>query len=250
MGWWSRLTRPWENVDESHPRRDYEAHERLLAGVDRQDAVAIRTLERAFYGFANELNDPRFVTDASAELEREPRWLDLAARCRRGPCQGGARVLLNEQSREVVADLVRRHPLPVAAPALVDASLLLSYRTSAGTRGAEFERLGALGRVDGELRVLTLRAAMTQLEPLARNADEITNRLRSLGWPVRERARRTAEELAYLEGAVDAPDGGDVLTLPAQIEQMAGFRVPVMLEAFWRTVPNVLYAPEKLRLLP
>ena len=180
MSFWDRWTKPWVHGDAKRVRREYDAYEPLAMGVDRGDAEAIRSIEAVFFGFVNELRDPKRLVGAAAELEQEPRWLELAARHRRGPCELGACALLDAQPREVVAALIERHPLPGPPVALTDATLLLSYRESA----SHHEERGRVA---------------TQMEA---------------------------------------------------IERIAGRRVPVVLEAFWRVVGAIDWRPEEDAHLP
>lgn len=248
MGMWDRWTKPWERGDDTRSRRDYDAYEPLTLPIARGDADAIRSVEQAFFDLVNELNDPKRLVHATRELEREPRWLELAARHRRGPCEAAACALLDTQPRDVVAQLIHRHPLPRPRPALTDASALLSYRSNAAHDDVLWEQAVALGPVDGELREIVLRAAMTKLEALARNADRITQRLRDLEWPLRDGARRSAEEPTHFDHASN-PQRSDALAI-SDIERIVGVRVPVMLEAFWRVVGAIDWAPDPDEPLP
>jgi hypothetical protein len=246
---WDRWTKPWERSDDTRSRRDYDAYEPAALRIAGGDADAIRSVEQAFFDLVNELNDPRRLVHATLELEREPRWLELAARHRRGPCAAGACALLDTQPRDVVALLIERHPLPSPPALLTDASLLLSYRSHSTHEDMLWDRAAALGRVDGELREVLLRTAMAKLEPLARNADRITQRLRDLEWPLRDRPRRSAEAPTYLDDASDARPHDLELGIK-DIERIVGARVPVLLEAFWRVVGAIDWAPQSDEPLP
>jgi len=249
MSWWQKLMPDSARVDRHDSGPDYEQYARLAEQAERADTTAAGSLEQAFYDFTNALNDPRRRESVHASLQREPRWLELAARFRRGPCELGACALLDEMPSETVAELITRHPLPPVPAAHTDPAEFFTYRSNEHSDAALWDRVSPL-RVDGELRAVLLRVAMTKLEPVARNADRITERLRHLDWPVQDLARRGADVPRYDDETVDAPDRGDLDTQLASIERMVGSRLPVTLEAFWRVVGAIDWSPEPDERLP
>lgn len=249
MSWWRALTQGGAPSDRDDAGPDYEDYARLAERAERADTSAAGSLEQAFYDFTNALNDPRRRESVHASLKSEPRWLELAARFRRGPCELGACALLDEMPRETVAELIARHPLPAAPTVHTDPAAFFTYRSNEHSDAVLWDRVSTL-RVDGELRAVLLRVAMTKLEPIARNADRITERLRRLDWPVHALARRRADVPRYDDETVEAPDRGDLDTQLASIERMVGSRLPVMLEAFWRVVGAIDWSPEPDERLP
>lgn len=249
------------------PRAGYDAFARLAERAERSDAVARRAVVDVLYRFTNDLGrrqvKAREPSTAEATLEQEPRWLDLAARLRRGPCERAACALLDKFPADVVGGLVARHPLPpTAAPHTKVAAFHPHPADANASDDVLWQRLVEIGPVDGELRAAALDVAMRRLAPVARNADRITARLVELGWPVREDARRRADAPSRAEPnpftgesttgriANDERARGDLDAQIAVMERSVGTRLPVVLEAFWRVVGTIDWAPRPDERLP
>lgn len=145
--------------------------------------------------------------------------------------------------REDVVRLLAQHPLLGSAPR-TDLSLLHPERAD----DDPWDRLRTLGPLDGELRAFALQLAIKALAPVARAADRITERLRALDWPLRQTARRSAVAVSPITAP---PDTMGVLDAEIrEIERIAGCRVPVTLEAFWRVVGTIDWSPEPDEAVP
>lgn len=164
-------------------------------------------------------------------LRDDQRWIDLVAILRLDPAMSAAaRAVLGELTAEERASAIERHPAPPRPAPHRGVHGVRDHfaRWRSGEHGA-WDELAAIGDIEGDLREEAHALAGAIMSRVASNADRVTERLREIGWPLDGGARRAP--LLDLDDRI------------ARLEHLTGGRVPVALEAFWKYVGAIDWAP-------
>jgi hypothetical protein len=222
-------------VFERDPARAYDYFERRFADA-RPESVAVPLEVLHLFvptrvSYVEGKRTPRW-TEARAPswLKQDLRWLDLCAHLRRDPVFGEVArdVLRYADASDMNAALARARQTEPAKTiehrTKRAGDLAMRYR--AGAFEVVWREIRAQGDIGGDFRAEVLEVAEETMRRVARNADVITERLRTVGWRA-------------LMGKLRTPPSVDDAKQFERIESVTEGPLPPSLRAFWTIVGGI-----------